>query len=604
MSGRPILLFLFISTGVYGTLSNASGEKYLSPSNLALTDGGKTLLVTQDTGKRLDLFDTQTQKIVRSIPLPDRPTGLACSLNGGTAYVVTGEGEGTLNVLDLKSGKILLEIPVGHGPMEPVISPDGKTLYVCNRFDNAIGIVDLTQNKQVRSVPVIREPVAEALTPDGHLLFVANHLPDGPATAESVEAAVSVIDTEKGEVIKNIRLMNGSEGLRGICISPDGSHAYVTHLVARYQVPPTQLERGWANTDAFSVIRIADLKLLHTVLLDNVSQGFANPWGVAVSADGRWLCVDSAGTNELSVINLAALHSKIEKTVEKGGPDTYNDLSLLNGVRLRVPLKGTGPRNMLLRENVLYIAEYFSDSLGVIRLREGAVQSVESVPLGPKLPLTPERRGEILFNDAGLCFQSWLSCASCHPDARTDGLNWDLLNDGTGNPKNVKSLVLAHKTPPVMWSGIRDCAETAVRTGIRYILFSMPREEDATAIDAYLRSLKPVPSPHLVGGGLSLSARRGKAVFQQAGCVHCHPLPLYTDLEKHDVGTGVGPDVGKAFDVPSLCEVWRTAPYLHDGRAATLEEAITIHNKNERRGQTAHLTPEQITDLVEYLKSL
>ncbi|MHC4147198.1 MAG: cell surface protein, partial [Planctomycetota bacterium] len=83
--------------------------------------------------------------------------------------------------------------------------------------------------------------------------------------------------------------------------------------------------------------------------------------------------------------------------------------------------------------------------------------------------MTAERRGEMLFNDALLCFQSWQSCASCHPsDARVDALNWDLLNDGLGNPKNTKSLLLSHETPPAMITGIRENAEIAVRAGFRH----------------------------------------------------------------------------------------------------------------------------------------
>ena len=38
------------------------------------------------------------------------------------------------------------------------------------------------------------------------------------------------------------------------------------------------------------------------------------------------------------------------------------------------------------------------------------------------------RRGEILFHDASDCFERWQSCASCHPDARADGLNWDRVH--------------------------------------------------------------------------------------------------------------------------------------------------------------------------------
>ena len=220
------------------------------------------------------------------------------------------------------------------------------------------------------------------------------------------------------------------------------------------------------------------------------------------------------------------------------------------------------------------------------------------------MQITQERQGEIFFNDAALCFQNWLSCATCHPDARTDAMNWDLLNDGMGNPKNVRSMLLAHETPRAMWLGVRADAETGVRAGIKHIQFAVRPEEDAQAIDAYLKSLTPVPSPHLVNGKLSKAAKSGKKLFEQAGCIRCHPAPLFTDLEMYDVGTTKGQDTGKPVDTPQLVEVWRTAPYLHDGRAATMREVITTFDHAGTLRKTSHLTEKQIDDLVEYLLSL
>jgi YVTN family beta-propeller protein len=582
---------------------SARAAEYLSPSDLQLIDSNKTLLVAEHTGKRIDFFDTSAGKTIRSVGLPGEPRGMVCSADGKTAYIAAGESEGIVYVLDITSGKTVREIPVGRGPVSPLLSPDGRTLYVCNRFDNAVGIIDLKEGRQRRSVPVVREPVAAALTPDGRLLFVANHLPDGPATADYVAAKVSVIDTETGTLIQTVQLINGAQSLRGAAVSPDGKYAYVTHLVSNYQLPTTQLERGWINTDAFSIIRIADFKLFHTVLLDDVDRGFANPWGIAVSADGKTLCVVSAGNNELSVIDLKALHSKIE-ALPADTPDAYDDLLLLSGVRRRVPLKGTGPRNLLLHEDTLYIAEYFSGSLGTVHLRDGAVQSVESVPLGPEPPLTPARRGEMLFNDSRLCFQNWMSCASCHPDVRADALNWDLLNDGIGNPKNTKSLILSPATPPAMWLGVRNSAAVAVRAGMHHILFSAHSEKNAKDIDAYLGSLHPVPGPHRTGGGLSPSAKRGKKIFKAAGCIRCHPAPLFTDLQVHDVGTTGGKDDGRPVDTPSLVELWRTAPYLHDGRAATLREVLGEKGHASIWKGTSGLSEKQRQELEAYLLSL
>ncbi|MCP5119983.1 MAG: c-type cytochrome, partial [bacterium] len=214
-------------------------------------------------------------------------------------------------------------------------------------------------------------------------------------------------------------------------------------------------------------------------------------------------------------------------------------------------------------------------------------------------PLTAERRGEILFHDASDCFQQWQSCTTCHPsEGRPDALNWDLLNDGIDNPKNTKSLLLAHQTPPAMITGVRDRAETAVRAGFKFVLFSPATEEEASGVDAYLKSLEPRPSPYLVNGKLSPSAERGQKIYENAGCDVCHPLPLATGLEKADVGTG------SEFDTPTLVEVWRTAPYLHDGRAGTIEEVLTKHNPDDAHGFTSSLTKQELADLVEYVLSL
>jgi cytochrome c peroxidase len=202
--------------------------------------------------------------------------------------------------------------------------------------------------------------------------------------------------------------------------------------------------------------------------------------------------------------------------------------------------------------------------------------------------------------------QGWQSCASCHPDdARMDGLDWDLLNDGIGNPKNTKSLLFAHRTPPSMSLGVRETAESAVRAGIEHILFTKQPEEVPAAMDEYLKSLKPVPSPYLVHGKPAAAAKRGKKVFTQAGCAVCHPPGLFTDLHRYDVGTRRAFDrPTDAFYTPTLIELWRTAPYLHDGSAATVRDVLTTRNPHDQHGVTSNLTSREIEDLCAYLLSL
>jgi cytochrome c peroxidase len=141
-----------------------------------------------------------------------------------------------------------------------------------------------------------------------------------------------------------------------------------------------------------------------------------------------------------------------------------------------------------------------------------------------------------------------------------------------------------------------------VRAGIKYIQFAVRPEEDAQAIDAYLMSLEPDPSPYLVKGKLTKSALRGKKLFNEAGCLICHPPPLFTDLKMYNVETGTGQDKGKDFDTPTLREVWRTAPYMHDGRAATMHDVLTSHPPAAIRGKT--YTTKEKDELAEYILSL
>jgi len=596
-------LFLF-------TLS-ATSQTFLSPTDLDLFNNGKEILITDRTGKQLLIYSISEEKIKKTIKLEQEPSGAICSTDGKTIYVTTGIGPGNILIIDSVSGKIQKSVPTGHGINTPILSKDAGKLYVCSRFDNSVKVIDLNNEMQTKSISVKREPVAAEITPDGKFLFVANHMPDGRADVDYVASKMSVIDLEKNEVIKTINLVNGAEGMRGVCVSPDGKYVYATHLMARFQVPTTQIERGWINTNALSVIRVSDQKLLYTVLLDDVDQGFSNPWAITVSQDARLLCVSAAGNHELRLINLPDMIEKINQSVKDMGENaeamhrnTHNDLSFISRVSKRIKLKGLGPRALLMDNKTIYVAEYFSESLGKLTYnKNGDVTELQTIQLGASTPMTEERKGEILFNDASLCFQQWQSCASCHSDdGRVDALNWDLLNDGIGNPKNVKSLLLSHVTPPVMGLGVRADAETAVRAGIKYIQFAVRPEEDAQAIDAYLKSLKPVSSPKLENGELSQVAKQGKKIYEKAGCAHCHPVPLYTNLKSYDLGTGKDQDKGKKFDTSTLVEVWRTSPYWHDGRATTIEEAINLHYINSE--YTLELTDNEMKVLVEYVESL
>ena len=167
-------------------------------------------------------------------------------------------------------------------------------------------------------------------------------------------------------------------------------------------------------------------------------------------------------------------------------------------------------------------------------------------------------------------------------------------------------MLFSIQTPPAMWHGVRDKAETAVRTGFQYILFSVRPEETYTDIDQYLAKLEPLPSPHLVNGELSESAKRGKAIFEreELGCAKCHLGEYFTDQKMHDVGSRAEYDQMDDFDTPTLREIWRTPPYMHDGRFVHLRDIFKIGNHGDVYGDIAGLSDAELDDLTEYLLSL
>ncbi|MGA2863221.1 MAG: cell surface protein [Verrucomicrobiota bacterium] len=596
-----------------------SGE--LSPTALAVSADGESLYIACATARQVLVFNCQQRAVTRRLSLPGAPSGLALAPEGKRLWVTCAAPASVVCLLELPSGKLLKKLTAGYTALSPVLGPDAQELFVCNRFNDAVSVFDLRQDKEVARIGVAREPVCAALARAGRFLLVANHLPKGRSDAAYVAATVSVIDVAQRKVVKEIRLPNGSINLRDLRVSPDGHYACLAQTVGRFQLPVTQLARGWVNTSVLTLLDLAKMEVLNTVALDDVDRGGANPWAAAWSADGRLLCVTHAGTHELSVIDFPALLKKLAAlpaapppasvqdyyVTARSAADVPNDLSFLYGLRHRVKLNGNGPRALALSGGRAFVACYFSDSLDVVDLSAGKPSS-EAIPLNPGHQMTTVRRGEMYFNDATLCFQGWQSCASCHDDdGRVDALNWDLLNDGIGNPKDTKSLVWSHRTPPSMSLGVRANASVAVRSGLQNSLASAQPEEVPQALDEWLKSLQPAPSPYLLDGRPSPAARRGENLFKspEVGCANCHEPPLFTDLRSYDVATQNPYDKeARDFDTPTLRELWRTAPYLHDGSAPTLRDVLTTRNPKDEHGKSSQLSPPQIDDLVQYLLSL
>jgi len=579
--------------------------KYLSPMDMVLTPDGVTLYVSNHTGNSVGVIDTQNSTYKGAIPVPGAPAGLALSPDAKTLYVAQAETN-SVSLIDTATRKVQKTVPVGWYPWGVAVAADG-TVVVCNRDSNDVSVVDPAAGKELRRLPASREPMYAAVA--GEKVIVTNGLPNCPASDHTSAASVTLASLDGKTESKQLRMSPGCNALRQIVVSKDGKWAYFVHLLSRFNVPTTQLDRGWMNTNALTVFDVEKGEVYVTILLDEIMRGYANPYGITLTADGEQLLISHAGSDDATFIDVKRLHEYVSSQSDEDRHNLQNRLSVVHGkdVGDHFNCGGKGPRGIAVSADrrLAYVANYFSDNVTVIDLKRQ--KPVHTIPLGPEPKMDEVRKGEMLFYDATICFQHWQSCSSCHPDTRADGFNWDLLNDDIGNPKNVKSMVLSYKTPPVMSLGVRDTMETAVVSGIRYIQFREPEPGEAEAIQTYLRALKPRPSPYLLAKGkLSPAAERGKKLFEspKTACSTCHPAPLYTDLHKYDVGShGEYDREDKEFDTPTLIEGFRPAPYMHDGSKLTFKDVLT-QNAGDKHGNTSQLKPQEIDDLVAFLLAL
>jgi mono/diheme cytochrome c family protein len=185
------------------------------------------------------------------------------------------------------------------------------------------------------------------------------------------------------------------------------------------------------------------------------------------------------------------------------------------------------------------------------------------------------------------------SCASCHVDGRDDGLAW---NSPVGV---VQTPVLAGRTAgtaPHGWRGESATMEGHIKLTFERLRAKKPSDEVLSALARYIATMPAFRAPPRA---LSAVEARGREVFNapEVACGACHAVPgVFTDGLRRDVGTG-GP-----FDTPSLRFIGDTAPYMHDGRYATLRELLV--ESDGKMGFTRHLDDADMGALIAYLMTL
>lgn len=613
-----------------GTPSDDFRPRYRSPFDMAYSaDGGQLAISDRESGLAYIIeMAGPDAGLMHTVILHGEPTGLVWGPAG--RLLVSEYGVGTLAEIDTFADTpyVVRRMDVGAMPYGIAYAPNRKMLVMAEFGRSEIRLLNYASGTITSILNGPRNPGFVAISPDETIAVVAGTLPNGSSEMINPSAQVAIVDLATRQVVSEISLPKGSTNVRQVRISPNGRWAYLVHNIGSPILPAIKLDRGWVNTNALTILDLGKRERYASLLLDETIEGVTDPWGVALADGGDTLWISIAGVHQIARINLKGLHGHLagEAAVKSASTamngsiwrniwsgkesieyDLHFHFTALTGPKLitRARLPMNGPRAVAVSpvDGTIAVAGYFSGNL--MLLDPITLETLADFALGDEPEPDAYRRGQMYFHDATLSTQYWVSCATCHPDGRADGLNWDLPNDKLGTYKNTKSLVGAHANPPTTWTGIRPNATVSVAAGFDHIHFAAVPDNIIDDTNTYVKSLKPEPSPYRVNGRLTPVAETGKAIFENpsVGCINCHSGPWFSNNQLMDVGTQVASDGNVLFDTPMTVEAWRTGPYLHDGRAASLLDVIEGHNHADAHGVTSNLTAAEKAALVEYLLS-
>jgi PQQ-dependent catabolism-associated beta-propeller protein len=250
------------------------------PRGMAISPDGKRLYVAVSwwrDGKRprsgkeaIVALDAKTLKVVRSYESGGTdPECVAVSPNGQRLYL-SNEDAGTASIVDVASGANRATLVVGTEPEGVTASPDGRWVYVTAETSNVLSVIDAKQEKTVANILVDPRPRAVIFTRDATRAW---------ATAE-IGGTVMLIDVKKQRVLRRIKLGAADKPV-GLVLSPDEKTLYVA----------TGRGNGVAVIDTKSARVVATIATGQRV------------WGIAISPDGRKVYAANSLSNTVSVID-------------------------------------------------------------------------------------------------------------------------------------------------------------------------------------------------------------------------------------------------------------------------------------------------------------
>lgn len=612
--------------------------------SIAIAADGGALYVANPDADSISILDPHARTLVAEIPLGARPVVagdgsyapaiqprvVALAHDGATLYV-TGQRAGALFAVDL-AARTVRALPVCSEPVGLAVAADDRAAFVACTQDDVVVRVALDAFAVTDRIAVPGEPWALGWSPsDGTL--IATHFLTGAVTAIDPIAARARAATPIPAIAArgDRRLAHGElRGLYAVAARPHTDELWVPHVLLATDTAQPELDFESTVFPAVSIVHAgggAHATLSTDALaIPGVDGAFGDvvsgPRALAFTGDGALALVVDTDSEDVLAIDAA-----------RG-----TEAALLR------PLPGHLPEGLVLAPDDAhaYVDERNSGDVAVIAIaRDPATGAVTLAVDGEPIPRFASgdpmpadlRLGQQLFYSANsdvfpITRNHWVACASCHLEGRSDAVTWRFEQGPRDTPSNAGGT-----------RGTGFLLRTADRTRLQDYWHTIDIEQGGTfdpvaeaplldAIAAYVDRAIPLPIPPTTDPA---RVAAGKAIFERAdvGCASCHHGPRLTDsgdgnptldlagpIVLHDVGTcATAPFADAAhldvaghprdacrFDTPSLAGVASTPPYLHDGRAATLRDALVLTRGT--MGDITALSPAELDDLVEYLRSL
>jgi Chitobiase/beta-hexosaminidase C-terminal domain/Bacterial Ig-like domain/PKD domain/RoxA-like, cytochrome c-like len=599
------------------------------------TTRNRVSVVNTDAGTVASINSASPYTKQWEVAVGKNPRTLALPAPNGNLWVVN-QDDATITILDGGTGALVatVALPAFSRPYGIAFNPAGTFAYVTLEATGAIVRIDASTKAITTTTSLGPKPRGIAVSSDGTRVLVTRFVsPDTGGSVWEVNGATLALTRTFPLPEDTTTPSSESDGpglpnyVQAVTITPDGRGAWVPSKKDNFRrgTGPTSDGMAFApDSRTRTIVSKLDLVANMTDLTDRNdvdNSDLAN--AVAFNDLGDWAFVTTQGTGRLEVYDALEHH----------------EVSTVGNV-------GIAPRGLVFSGNKLYVQNFLSRNVVVYDVSTVGTTNSFDTPLATistqaTEPLSAQvLLGKQIFYNAAdnrMSREGYTSCATCHLDGDSDGRVWDFTQGGEGvrNTISLQGHGGASQEGPVHWTAnfdeIQDF-ENDIRSpgfgGLGFLSeadFALTsdtlgtpkagRSAELDALAAYVSTLKTVPtSPYRnADGTMTSDAIAGQAIFNSAGCATCHSGAEMTDSAPnnlHDVGTittASGQRRGgtlTGFDTPTLIGVWATAPYLHDGSAATLLDVITTKNPSNQHGNTSALTSTQKTQLVAYLQQL